>query len=258
MLIDTHCHLVSSKLKEQTGELIQNAKDVGVSHIINIAYNPETLDIALEQAALHPELFATVGIQPHDSQQYTHEVAEKMWKTAQGHEKLVAVGEIGLDDFHKLSPMEQQIKCFEHWLDIALREDLPVVVHVRETFDNVHSRLKEFAQNGGRGVIHCFTGTMDEGKAFLDLGFYLSFSGIVTFKNCAELREVAKIVPNDKILVETDSPYLAPVPYRGKKNQPAWVRQTAELVAEERGVAFEDFAKQTTLNATELFRLKLT
>jgi TatD DNase family protein len=155
--------------------------------------------------------------------------------------------------------MPQQIVCFEEFLEIALRCKLPVVVHVRDTFADVHSRLKSFAERGGRGVIHCFTGTREEGDAFLDLGFHLSFSGIVTFKNSDALREVARHVPDDRILVETDSPYLAPVPHRGKQNEPAWVAEVARCVADVRGVTLETLAEQTTRNALNLFhRLKLS
>ncbi|NBO37986.1 TatD family deoxyribonuclease [bacterium] len=252
-LIDTHCHLCTEKLAAHAGDLIARARAVGVDRIINITFDQQTLDTGLKQVDEHPELFVTVGIQPHDADQFTAELAQRMEQIAQTHPKVVAIGEIGLDGFHKFVDMPQQIVCFEEFLEIALRCKLPVVVHVRETFADVYSRLKSFAERGGQGVIHCFTGNVSEGQAFLDLGFYLSFSGIVTFKNSEELRFVARMVPNDRILVETDSPYLAPVPHRGKQNEPAWVSEVARCIAEVRGVSLENLAEQTSKNAESLF-----
>ncbi|MBM3380921.1 MAG: TatD family deoxyribonuclease [Betaproteobacteria bacterium] len=258
-LIDTHCHLCSDKLAPQAEELILRAREARVAKIINITFDEQTLNTGLQQLENHPDLALTVGIQPHDADQFKPELVARMENIAHTNPNVVAIGEIGLDGFHKFVPMPQQIICFEEFLEIALRCGLPVVVHVRDTFADVHARLKSFAERGGRGVIHCFTGTLEEGDAFLDLGFYLSFSGIVTFKNSDALREVARHVPSDRILVETDSPYLAPIPYRGKQNEPAWVSEVARCIAQVRGVSLETLAEQTTLNALNLFhRLKLS
>lgn len=257
-LIDTHCHLCSDKLSESASELIARAKSACVEKIINITFDKQTLQTGLKQAELHPELVFTVGIQPHDADQYSPAVLSEMEALAAQDERVVAIGEIGLDGFHKFVDMPRQIICFEAFLEVALRCNLPVVVHVRDTFEDVYSRLKQFSERGGRGVIHCFTGTQAEANAFLELGFYLSFSGIVTFKNSDALRDVAKNVPDDRILVETDSPYLAPMPHRGKQNEPAWVSEVARCVAEVRGVPLEVLAEQTTQNALALFtRIKL-
>lgn len=257
-LVDTHCHLCSNKLFEQTAELIQRAKEAQVEKIINITYDRETFHRGLEQVKTHSELALTVGIQPHDADQFEDAFIAQIEETALTNNHVVGIGEIGLDGFHKFVDMPTQILCFETFLDVALRCELPVVVHVRETFADVHSRLKEFSLRGGTGVIHCFTGSLDEGKAFLDLGFYLSYSGIVTFKNSDDLRAVAKFTPADRLLVETDSPYLAPTPHRGKQNEPAWVRDVAQCLAELRQVDLETFADQTTQNALRLFqRLQL-
>lgn len=252
-LIDTHCHLCSDKLAPVTGELIERAKNAGVEKIINITFDKQTLDTGLLQIEKFPQLWMTVGIQPHDADQFSLELAQQMETIAKSHPKVVAIGEIGLDGYHKFVAMPEQIVCFEEFLEIALRCKLPVVVHVRDTFQDVYSRLKSFAQRGGQGVIHCFTGNLEEGRAFLDLGFYLSFSGIVTFKNSDELRAVAKMVPDDRILVETDSPYLAPIPHRGKQNEPAWVANVASCLAEVRGTELARFAELTSQNAERLF-----
>ncbi|MEY2988449.1 MAG: hypothetical protein RJB13_1970 [Pseudomonadota bacterium] len=253
-LVDTHCHLCSEKLASEAAELISRARHAGVEKIINITFDRDTFLRGLEQVKLHPELALTVGIQPHDADQFTETFATEIETVASVHKDVVAIGEIGLDGFHKFVDMQSQIKCFEAFLEIALRCNLPVVVHVRETFDDVYDRLKWFSNRGGTGVIHCFTGTIDEGKAFLDLGFYLSFSGIVTFKNSDELRSVARYTPSDRLLIETDSPYLAPVPYRGKQNEPAWVKEVARCISDVREVPLESIAEITTNNALKLFK----
>lgn len=253
-LIDTHCHLCNEKLSRDTAELIQRARAAGVEKIINITYDKDTFQRGIEQVKLHPELALTVGIQPHDADQYSKAFASEIESVASTHKDVVAIGEIGLDGFHKFVDMPTQKQCFEAFLEIALRCNLPVVVHVRETFTDVYERLKWFSNRGGTGVIHCFTGTLDEGRAFLDLGFYLSFSGIVTFKNSEDLRHVARYTPSDRILIETDSPYLAPVPHRGKQNEPAWVREVARCISDVREVSLESIAELTTNNALNLFK----
>jgi TatD DNase family protein len=169
--------------------------------------------------------------------------------------KCVAIGEIGLDGHYTLSPMPLQKKCFEHFLDIACEVNKPVVVHVRETHREVYERLSSRTKRGLRGVIHCFTGTKDEAKQFLDIGFYISFSGIVTFKNSAELAQTSNYVPLDRLLIETDAPYLAPVPHRGKANEPSFLPATATFLAQMRCLTPESLAEATTQNATALFGL---
>jgi TatD DNase family protein len=253
-LVDTHCHLCSEKLSHEASELISRAREASVAKIINITFDRDTFLRGLEQVKLHPELALTVGIQPHDADQFNETFATEIETVASAHKDVVAIGEIGLDGFHKFVDMPTQIKCFEAFLEMALRCNLPVVVHVRETFTDVYERLKWFSNRGGTGVIHCFTGSLDEGKAFLDLGFYLSFSGIVTFKNSDDLRAVAKHTPSDRLLIETDSPYLAPVPFRGKQNEPAWVKEVARCISEVRQVSLESIAELTTNNALSLFK----
>lgn len=252
-LIDTHCHLVSDRLRDNIVDLVTRAEEAGVTRMIDIAYCPETVRRVCEHAAKFESVFASVGIQPHDSQTYTFDEAEKIRAIASVNQKVVAIGEIGLDTYHKDCSLETQIPCFEHFLTIATELDLPVVVHVRETHREVAERVRAFSKKGLRGVIHCFTGNRDEAREFLDYGFYISFSGIVTFKNATELHEVAKMVPDDCFLIETDSPYLAPMPHRGKTNEPAWVKHVGEHIAQLRGKTFEDVANLTTANALKLF-----
>jgi TatD DNase family protein len=167
------------------------------------------------------------------------------------------VGEIGLDGYYTLSPMPRQIECFHAFLDLAVEKNLPVVIHVRETFDDVYAALKERVSKGLHGVIHCFTGELHEARAFLELGFHISFSGIVTFKNASKLRDVAKEVPDEQLLIETDSPYLAPVPNRGKVNQPAFVRDVARCLADVRSMDSQALARMTLENGCRLFKMPL-
>lgn len=255
--IDTHCHLVSEKLRDDLKSYVAEAKIHGIHKIINVAYDPETVELVQSQIDQHDMLYGAVGIQPHDALSFNETTAQRIKEVALNHKKIVAIGEIGLDAYYKLSPMENQFACFEHFLDLAIEAHLPVIVHVRETHTDVHSRLKTFSQKGGTGVIHCFTGSLPEAREFLDLGFYISFSGIVTFKSAAALAEVAKYVPSDKLLIETDSPYLAPIPMRGKTNQPSYVRHTCAFIAELRNMSLPDCAALTTQNAETLFpRLK--
>lgn len=252
-LVDTHCHLVSDKLKGDVEALVERAREQGVTKIIDIAYDPLSVDLALTQARGHSGVFCALGIQPHDADTFTEAEAQRVEAFARTEPKVVAIGEIGLDAYYTLSPMEQQHACFERFLEVALAVDLPVVVHVRETHAAVHERLAGFAKRGGRGVIHCFTGTREEARDFLDIGFYLSFSGIVTFKNALELKEVARAVPHDRFLVETDSPYLAPIPHRGKTNEPGWTRAVCEHLAELRQSSAHAIAEQTWANSHTLF-----
>lgn len=252
-LIDTHCHLVSEKLNNSLPEILSRAKEAGVTKIINIAYCPQTIKLAQEQLKISDMLYITLGIQPHDASQYTYEEAEKVRQIALINSRVVGIGEIGLDAHYTLSPMNKQIECFEHFLQIATDLKLPVVVHVRNTHKDVISRIKLFTKKGITGVIHCFTGTQDEAKEFLNCNMYLSFSGIITFKNAHDLQEVAKYVPDNRILIETDSPYLAPVPVRGRVNEPANIHHTCNLISKLRNIPYEDFAKLTTQNAENLF-----
>lgn len=252
-LIDTHCHLVSEKLKDSLPDILARAKLAGVEKIIDIAYDPETVELVCEQIKTSEMLFAACGIQPHDASKYTEIVAKKIQTLAHENKKIVAIGEIGLDYYYTLSTKDVQILCFEHFLQIAVEEDLPVVIHVRESHNDVYERLSKFAKKGLRGVIHCFTGSKAEAAQFLDLGFFISFSGIVTFKNATDLKMISQFVPIDRLLIETDSPYLAPIPHRGKTNEPAWVRNVCEHIAELRGCEASFLADKTFTNAESLF-----
>ncbi len=257
-IIDTHCHLTSKPFAGRLPELLDAAEKNGVCGIVNVGCDLASSRLVCEQLALSPMLYAAVGIQPHDASTFSEASATQIATMARENERVVAIGEIGLDGYYNLSTMDKQRECFHHFLEIAVAEKLPVIVHMRNTFCDVRDAIAPLVPRGLTGVIHCFTGSVDEAKAFLDLGFCISFSGIVTFKSPSEFDSVVKYVPADRILCETDAPYLAPKPHRGKTNEPAWVRCTCEHMARLREVDFEQFAHSTTSNALKLFsRMRL-
>lgn len=233
--------------------MVSEAQKAGVSRILNVGYSLETSQLVCKQSETSPLLFAAVGVQPHDADSFSEDLAQQIRDLAFTYEKVVAVGEIGLDAFHNLSTMKNQITCYKRFLALATEINLPVIVHMRNTYPEVLAGIKEQVTNGIRGVIHCFTGSISEAKAFLDLGFYISFSGIVTFKNPSELDEVVRFIPKNRILCETDAPYLAPKPFRGKTNRPSYVTHVALHLAKLRNEDPLEFAQSTTENALSLF-----
>ncbi len=251
--VDTHCHLVSKSLAENIPALLESANKAGVTRIINVGCDLNSSKLACEQLAFSPMLSAAVGIQPHDADTFSEAAAQEIALLARMQKRVVAIGELGLDGHYKLSNMNRQIDCFRHFLGIAVQENLPVIVHMRNTFHEVYSSLAEFSQHNIQGVIHCFTGDIQQARAFLDLGFYISFSGIITFKNPSEYEEVVKYIPFNRILCETDAPYLTPKPHRGRQNEPSFVRHTYETVATMRGETLENISANTTQNALRLF-----
>jgi TatD DNase family protein len=234
-------------------EIISEAQSAGVSRILNVGYTLETSQLACAQSEISPLLFAAVGIQPHDADSFSEEIAQQIVCLAKSHRKVVAIGEIGIDAFHNLSTMKNQIACYMHFLTLATELNLPVIVHMRNSYKEVINGVREHSAQGIRGVIHCFTGTVAEARVFLDLGFYISFSGIVTFKSPSELDEVVRFIPKDRILCETDAPYLAPKPFRGKTNHPAYVTHVAIHLAKLRNENPLVFAQASTENALSLF-----
>ena len=255
-LIDTHCHIQTEKFDDDRDEVLSRARDAGVETLIVVggAGDLSTNDLAVRLAEAHPGLYATVGMHPHDAKDVGAEDMDRLRGLA-GHPKVVAIGETGLDFHYDHSPRDVQREMFERFVALAMETRLPIVVHNRESDREVAETLRE--RGGGRleGVIHCFTSDAAAARTFLDLGFYLSFSGIVTFRNAEALRDIARWVPLDRLLIETDSPFLAPVPKRGRRNEPAYVRFVAETLAEVRGVAVDDIAGAVSDNARTLFRL---
>ena len=253
-LIDTHCHIQSEEFTEDVDQVIQRAKSARVEKIIVVggAGPLSTNETGLELCGRYPGLFATVGMHPHDARDVSPDDLDRLKRLTED-PKVVAVGETGLDFYYDHSPHDVQERVFIEFIHMARGVDLPLVVHVRDAHREAAALIRNEGEGGLRGVIHCFTGDWDAAQTFLDLGFYLSFTGIITFKNAAPLREVVQRVPMDRILVETDSPYLAPVPHRGKRNEPAFVRQVAEVIATVKGLATDEIATASSHNAHALF-----
>ncbi len=253
-LVDTHAHIQSENFADDIDQVVERAHCAGVEKIIVVGGAGElsTNETGLEISRRHSGTFATVGMHPHDARQVTDEDFQRL-KVLTEDPKVVAVGETGLDFYYEHSPREVQMELFSRFIHLARETKLPLVVHDRDAHDEVEELIRRHGQGEVRGVIHCFTGDMKAAEAFLDLGFYLSFTGIITFKNAGSLREVVREVPMDRILVETDSPYLAPIPHRGKRNEPAFVRFVAEVIAQVKGLTMYEVAHTTNVNAQNLF-----
>lgn len=254
LLIDTHAHLDSSRFNKDRAEVIKNARDTGVSYIVNIGADLRSSRYSVKLAREYPFIFATVGIHPHDAIGLDANVLAELEKLA-GEEKVVAIGEIGLDYYYDHSPRDIQRAAFIDQLVLAKKLNLPIVVHSREAEEDTMNILKEHYAGAGTGILHCFSGSLAMAREALDLGFYLAFGGVVTFKNAGGLLEVLREIPLDRILLETDCPYLTPVPHRGKRNEPAYLPYVAEKIAEIKGVAIEELAEITTANAIRVYNL---
>ena len=251
MLTDSHAHLTS--LEDPEGA-IHRAEENGVKRIISISSDLDSAQSTLAITEKHNNIYATVGVHPHAAKTTSGEIIAEFEKLAKKPE-VVAIGETGLDYYYMNSEKEVQINSLIEHIGLARRTLLPLVIHVRDADQDLTEILRTENISERTGVIHCFTGNYETAKSYLDLGFYISFSGIITFKKSDEIREAAKTIPGDRILIETDSPYLAPVPHRGKKNEPAYVRYIAETIADVRGMSFEEIAEVTSANADSLFQL---
>jgi TatD DNase family protein len=256
MLTDSHAHIQGKEYAGEAAAVIARAREAGVETIIAVggAGDMSSNNEAVALASSFVNVYATVGMHPHDAKRVGDEQVNALKQLAAS-PKVVAIGETGLDYYYSHSPNETQREVFLRFMHLALETKLPLVVHERDAAKETAALLR--AEGGGSlsGVIHCFTGDYEAARRYLDLGFYLSFTGIVTFKNADALRQVARQVPLERMCVETDSPYLAPVPHRGKRNEPAYVRLVAETLARVKNISFEEAARATTANARALFRL---
>jgi TatD DNase family protein len=256
MLIDSHAHIQG---KEYTGEVesvIARARDAGVDKIIAVggAGEMSSNHDAVALANSYENVYATVGMHPHDAKDVGAEELQNL-RDLTVHPKVIAVGETGLDYYYSHSAHDVQRRVFMDFINLARATGLPLVVHERDSAHDAAQLLRSEGNGNLRGVIHCFTGNYEAACAYLDLGFYLSFTGIITFKNAESLRDVVRQVPLEKMLIETDSPYLTPVPHRGKRNEPAYVRLVAEAIAKIKGVSLEEIAQITTGNVRDLFKI---
>ena len=251
MLIDSHCHLNFPDLAQRLPEVLANMAEAGVDKAIAISVSRQSFEEVHAIAQDYPNIYATVGIHPDDPEAEEFSLEELLERAARP--KVVGIGETGLDYHWCKGDLAWQHKRFALHIEAANRSGLPLVVHTRDAAEDTMRLLRKHQAHAG--VIHCFTEDVRIAKLALDLGFYISFSGIVTFKNATAIQEAARYVPLDRLLVETDSPYLAPVPKRGKPNEPAYVRHTAAFVAQLRGDSLENIAQATTANCLRLFNL---
>ncbi len=252
-LIDTHCHLEFPGLVERTETVLANMRAAGVVAAITIGTTLEGIEATLSLAEKHPNVWASVGVHP-DYDDVAEPTVERLIALAH-RPKVVAIGETGLDYYRLTDRPPWQRERFAVHIAAAKAAGLPLIVHSRAAPEDTIALLKSEGAEAVGGVLHCFTESREMAQAALDLGFYISFSGIATFKNAAAVREVARFVPRDRLLVETDAPYLAPVPHRGKTCEPAYVRHTADFLADFLGWSREELARTTSENAVQLFRL---
>ena len=254
MLIDSHAHLEMPEFRKDLDEVLQRAKDSGVKYIFTVGTEKKDWRRALEIAQSHPSVYAILGIHPHNAKEIdekTYPVLKELCK----HERVKAYGEIGLDFFRDHSPRDVQLRRFREQVCLAKELKLPIVVHDREAHQETQEILKSEKAGENGGIIHCFSGDEEMAKACIDMGFYISIPGSITYKSAGPFHELVKKLPLESLLVETDAPFLTPVPFRGKRNEPSYVRYTAERVAEIKNIPFEKVAEATTQNALTVFRL---
>ena len=255
MMVDSHCHLDGKVFDNDRDETIQRAIDAGVERMLAIGTGdgPPDLEAAIRLADRYPMFLATVGVHPHEATKYDDATSMGLRELLR-HPKVVALGEIGLDYHYDLSPRDTQKRVFIEQMAIASEARKPIVIHTREAWDDTFALLEEhWKPTGLGGIMHCFTGSPVELERTLALGFHVAFGGVVTYPKAIEVHESARVAPLNRMLLETDAPYLAPIPKRGKRNEPAYVLGTAQRIAELRSTTVEEIAKATTANFERLF-----
>lgn len=259
MFVDSHAHIDGPEFDGDREQVIERARVAGVSTILNIGTgDPHSgaLERAVDLAETHSDVYTAIGIHPHDARLFDDEAEKLVLRLITQSSRVVAWGEIGLDFHYDNSPREVQIKVFKRQLQLAGDANLPVIIHTREAEAETIDILKSQSASADRtGIMHCFSGSSWLAQQALDLGFYISLSGIVTFKKADELRATAKQVPLDMLLIETDCPFLAPVPYRGKRNEPAYVVEVARCLADLHGVSVDEIGRVTAANFARMFNL---
>lgn len=249
---DTHCHLNHPDFASDVAQVWNRAREAGVRYAIVVGYDLVSSESAVQVAAQFEGCWASVGIHPHDALQYNENALSRLQQlTLQP--RVVALGEIGLDYYRNLSPADVQQRAFEEQLQLAVQLRLPVVIHCRDAYDHLLEIVSRYPL---RGVLHCFSGDLHHAQRAVEIGWYLGIGGVVTFKNAHTLREVVQQTPMENLLLETDAPYLAPMPYRGKRNEPAYIPLIAQMVASLKNLPIEELATVTTQNAHRLFSLE--
>lgn len=254
VLFDTHAHLDDEAYNEDRDETIRRARQAGIALIVNIGFDLKSSRDAIDLADRYDLIYAAVGFHPHDAAEAGPGYLEELEKMAR-HPKVVAIGEIGLDYYRDLSPRPVQQKVFMEQMALAKKLQKPIVIHDREAHGDLMDILRKEKLGPAGGVMHCYSGSWEMARECLSMGFYLSIAGPVTYPNAAKLKDVAARVPQDRLLIETDAPYLTPVPYRGRRNEPAHILYTAAEIARLRGMETEDLARMCAENGRKLFRI---
>ncbi len=260
ILVDSHCHIDGEQFDVDRHEVLARAREAGVIAMLNIGSGSpreDSFEKSVELAERHGTIYAAVGIHPHDAREYDNHVESRLIGLTRRSPKVIAWGEIGLDFYYDHSPRDVQIDVFRRQVRVARELDLPIIVHSRDADDETVGILREECSYEGfrGGVMHCFGGTAEMAQALMPLGFMISFAGNVTFKKAENLRDAARVVPLERLLIETDCPYLAPVPMRGRRNEPSYVAHTAQFLGEFYGLGAEELASRTTENFFRFFNL---
>ncbi len=251
-LFDSHCHLEDERFAGQVEEVLARMQAAGVARCILAGSDLESSERIALLAGRYPNVYGVVGVHPHEAASFNEATLTRLEALLQ-RPHIVGVGEIGLDYYYDFSPRDVQREVLEKQLDFACEKHVPAVFHVRDAHGDMLELLRTHRDRLPAGVLHCYTGSAESAREYLEMGFYISFSGSVTFKNARHLQEAARYVPIDRLLVETDSPYLAPVPMRGKQNEPAYVRYVAQMLADLRQISLEELTKRTTANVERLY-----
>jgi len=255
MFIDTHAHLTFPEYQIDLPEVIKRAEEANLEAIIDIALDDQAVKKSLHMAEEYSGfVYTAAGLHPHDASEWIDDIPQKIRELAK-ERKIIAIGETGLDYHYKLSPIEKQKEVFRKFLQLSQELDVPAVIHSRDASKDTMLIIHEENQGKLKGVLHCFSGDMELAKEALDIGLLISFTGNITFPKADKIRNAAKEIPLDRIMIETDCPFLAPQAYRGKRNEPAYVVKVAEQIAEVKGIAIEEVAKQTTENAKRFFEI---
>lgn len=254
MLFDTHCHLNDAAYAPDIYDTVLRARDNGTSRMCTVGYDLTSSKQAVEIAEQYKGVHAAIGVHPHDAETFNNEAADELRKLAQSR-KVVAYGEIGLDYYRNLSPKEIQHKAFREQIALAKELKLPLIIHDRDAHGDTIQIMQEEKASQLGGILHCYSGSFEMARIVLKMGFYISIAGPVTFPNSLRLQDVVKFVPLGNLLIETDAPYLTPQVYRGKRNEPSYVRFVAEKIAELKKISFEKVAEQTTANAKKVYRI---
>lgn len=252
MFIDTHAHIFFANFQEDLDEVINRAKVENVKYIIVPATDIETAKQTIELTKKYDIIYGAVGIHPHDTKDWNSSFISQIEELAKN-EKIVAIGEIGLDYYYDYSPKEKQIEAFKAQIDLAIKLKLPIIVHNRESDEDIMNIMRSYKGSGLRAQLHCYNGSWEDAKELIELGHFISFTGNITFKKADSLREVLKSIPAKYLMTETDSPFMTPVPFRGKRNEPVNVKLVAEKIAEVHGIAVEDVNRMALYNAYRLF-----